>query len=144
MLSVRTGNIGVKAQLCEALVADVENRRLVVERGALTEHLRHELAFFERHREAVGGVERVRYHGPQGDGEDDHDDCVISLALANWGRVHGWEDQGETEDLQEYVDQQLQALDEPRESPRPRAPGTGWKFPSGGGWLFPSGPGYDL
>ena len=105
VLPVRTGNLGVKAQLCEALISDVENRRLRVARGEFTPHLRHELTFFESHREVVGGTERVRYHGPQGSGEDDHDDCVISLALANWGRLHGWEGrQGETEDLQEYLD----------------------------------------
>ena len=104
ILGVRTGNLGVKAQLCEALIADVENRRLRIERGDFTAHLRHELTFFESHREVVGGVERMRYHGPQGDGEDDHDDCVISLGLANWGRLHGWEGpQDEEEDLSEYV-----------------------------------------
>ena len=104
LLGVRTGNLGVKAQLCEALIADVENRRLQVSEGTLNPHLRHELTFFESHREIVGGVERIRYHGPQGEGEDDHDDCVISLALANWGRLHGWEGpQEETEDLVDYV-----------------------------------------
>jgi len=104
VLGVRTGNLGVKAQLCEALISDLENRRLRIEKGELTPHLRHELCYFESHREVVGGTPRVRYHGPQGDGEDDHDDCVISLALANWGRLHGWEGlQGETEDLSEYV-----------------------------------------
>lgn len=144
VLGIRTGNIGIKAQLCEALVADVENHRLRIERGDLTEHLRHELAFFESHREAIGGVERVRYHGPEGEGEDDHDDCVISLALANWGRLHGWEGrQGETENLQEYVDAQLEAREE--DPPTwPFTPGSGWSFPSGRGWMFPSGPGYEL
>jgi hypothetical protein len=143
---VRTGNIGVKAQICEALVRDVENRRLLVERGEYAEHLRHELAFFESHREVVAGVERIRYHGPRGDGEDDHDDCVISLALANWGRIHGWDGpQGETEDLQEYVDA-LDVLTEPS-APLPwqfRPPESGWMFPSSGHWQWPSGPGYEL
>jgi len=133
LLGVRTGNIGVKAQLCEALIADVENRRLQVERGDFTPHLRHELTFFESHREVVGGVERMRYHGPQGDGEDDHDDCVVSLALANWGRLHGWEGpQDEVEDLSEYV--------KATEVLKRR---TGWlNQPGGGGYYFPSGPGY--
>ncbi len=143
---VRTGNIGVKAQICEALVRDVENRRLLVERGEHADHLRHELAFFECHREVVAGVERIRYHGPQGDGEDDHDDCVISFALANWGRIHGWEGpQGETEDLQEYLDA-LDVLTEPSE-PLPwqfRPPESGWMFPTSGHWQWPSGPGYEL
>ena len=146
ILRIKTGNFGVKAQLCEALVRDVENRRLLVDKGELAEHLRHELSFFECHREVVGGVERIRYHGPQGGGEDDFDDCVISLALANWGRLHGWEGpQGETEDLQEYVDA-LDVLTEPGE-PIPwqfRPPESGWMFPSSGHWQWPSGPGHEL
>ena len=146
---VRTGNIGVKAQLCEALVRDVENRRLLIEPGERADHLRHELSFFECHREVVAQVERVRYHGPQGDGEDDHDDCVISLALANWGRLHGWEGpQGETEDLQEYIDaaRAMQEGDfEDDLPPEYRPPeGYGYQFPSPSTWDFPSGPGYDL
>jgi len=47
----------VKAQICEALTADVENRRLQVSEGQLNGHLRHEFTFFESHREVVGGVE---------------------------------------------------------------------------------------
>ena len=136
LLGVRTGNLGVKAQLCEALIADVENRRLQVGEGRLNEHLRHELTFFESHREAIGGVERIRYHGPQGEGEDDHDDCVISLALANWGRLHGWEGpQDETENLVEYVRaaERLKTLH-----------GYRYMFPSGPGYMFPPGPGYSF
>ncbi|HBP17399.1 MAG TPA: hypothetical protein DEA08_06365 [Planctomycetes bacterium] len=131
LLGVRTGNLGVKAQLCEALIADVENRRLQVETGSLTAHLRHELTFFESHREVVGGAERMRYHGPQGDGEDDHDDCVISLALANWGRIHGWEGPlDEIEDLSEYV-KATDVFSHPRS----------WRVQPGG-YIFPSGRGY--
>jgi len=132
VLGIRTGNLGTKAQLCEALIADVENRRLQVELGEHTPSLRHELTFFESHREVLGGVERIRYHGPQGDGEDDHDDCVISLGLANWGRLHGWEGrQGETEDLSEYV----------REA-KVLKPRSDWLSQDSGDYLFPSGPGY--
>lgn len=98
ILPVKTGNLGVRAQLMETLIADMEARRLAVEPGEHADVLRHELTFFEAHRSVVGGVERWRYHGPKGttdDAEDsDHDDCVISLALANWGRVHGWNDTG--------------------------------------------------
>ena len=101
---VKTGNVGVKAQLCEALVRDVENRRLRVSQGDHAERLRHELTFFEVHRDAGRDAELVRYHGPRGAGEDDHDDCVISLALACWGRMHPPNAEGETEDLQEYID----------------------------------------
>ena len=133
ILAVRTGNLGVKAQLCEALIADVQNRRLRVERGELADVLRHELTFFESHREVVAGAERYRYHGPQGHGEDDHDDTVISFALANWGRLHGWEGLlGETEDLAEYVEAAEKII-------KKRSP---WLTQPDGGYLFPSGPGY--
>ena len=149
ILGVHTGNVGFKAQLCEQLVQDVESRRLRVEQGDHTDQLRHELTFFECHREVVaGGTERLRYHGPRGDGEDDHDDCVLSLALANYGRLHGWERQGETEDLQEYVDAAQAMLDGDLGDDLPpeyRPPeGYGYQFPSPGTWDFPSGPGYDL
>lgn len=103
VLRVKTGNLGVKAQIVELLKADVENRRLRVHDDEPGKVLRHELTFFEAHRTIVAGVERWRYHGPQSgkaekadattedEDDEDHDDCVISLALANWGRVHGWE-----------------------------------------------------
>jgi hypothetical protein len=101
VLRVKTGNLGVKAQIVETLAGDVENGRLRALADELGQVLRHEMTFFEAHRTIVGGVERWRYHAPEGGGgeekdddeEDgrDHDDCVISLALANWGRVHGWE-----------------------------------------------------
>ena len=91
ILCVKTGNLGVKAEVCETLIKDVENQRIVVDNTRFKDSLRHEMVFFESHREVVGGVERMRYHGPEGRGDDDHDDCVISLALANWGRIHGWD-----------------------------------------------------
>ena len=153
ILAVRTGNLGVKAQLCEALMSDLQNRRLRVAKGEYTPHLRHELTFFEKHREVVGGSERFRYHGPQGDGEDDHDDCVISLALANWGRIHGWDHlQGETEDLSEYVKAAEEVFGRRRRRRRGGEPNhpirgeviDGFFFPKGR-WIFPSPPdGYQL
>lgn len=89
LLEVRTGNVGVKAEVIEALAADVEHGRLRVDNGGPhASDLRHELLFFTSTRRVVGGVERIVYEGPQG--EDEHDDTVISLALANWGRIHGW------------------------------------------------------
>lgn len=97
LLGVRTGNLGVKGQVIEALAADVENRRVSVAKSDNATVLRHEMTYFEAHRNVVAGVERWKYHGPEksvdgGDDDDDiHDDCVISLSLANWGRIHGWE-----------------------------------------------------
>jgi len=151
ILEVRTGNLGVKAQLCEALMSDLQNRRLRVSKGDFTPHLRHELTFFEKHREVVGGSERFRYHGPRGDGEDDHDDCVISLALANWGRLHGWDHlQGETEDLSEYVRAAEEVFGkrrprgergDPPNHPRRGEVRDGFFFPRGR-YIYPSGEGY--
>lgn len=110
LLGVRDAIQGVRGELMELLIGDVEAERLRIqadERGLI---LRHELTFFEAHRQVIGGVERWKYHGPEGvkrddDDEDneDHDDCVLSLALANWGRVHGWAKVQKTPDLGPYV-----------------------------------------
>jgi phage terminase large subunit-like protein len=89
LLPVRTGNLGVKAELIETLSADVEHGRLRAERaGPHADQLRHELLWFAATRRVSAGVERITYEGPAG--EEEHDDCVLSLALANWGRLHGW------------------------------------------------------
>lgn len=86
---VKTGHSGPKAQLMETLISDVQNHRIKVSAGPLAEVLRHELEFFEQHRYVSGGVERWRFHGPKTDGE--HDDAVIALALALYGRLYAWE-----------------------------------------------------
>lgn len=100
VLEVRTGNRGVKAQVVETLCADMEAGRLRMDAGDEVEVVRNELLFFAGARHVVGGTEMWTYGsaGSQPDaplpgvGEmEDHDDCVISLALANWGRLHGWE-----------------------------------------------------
>ena len=86
VMRVRTGSQGVKAELIESLVRDAEHGRLTVDSsGQWSGDLRHELLFLTSSRVVTAGVERVRYQGPQSEGE--HDDCVISLALANWGRI---------------------------------------------------------
>lgn len=98
VLGVKTAVTGVRGQVAELLMSDVENGRLRAQADELGQILRHEMTWFEAHRSIVGGAERWAYHGPKGvarDDEDedneDHDDCVWSLGLANWGRVHGWE-----------------------------------------------------
>lgn len=96
LFGIKDASLGVRGELCELLISDVQNRRVKVQSDELGTVLRHELTFFEAHRQITGGVERWRYHGPVGVSRDededneDHDDAVISLALANWGRVHGW------------------------------------------------------
>lgn len=100
VLGVRTGTKGVKAQVIETLQSAVQNTRLkLCPGGELLELARNEFLFYEGRRRIVGGVEQWSYSGPKsepagdsptGEGED-HDDCVLSLALANWGREHGWD-----------------------------------------------------
>lgn len=105
VFGVMTGALKSKATLVEHLKADVENHRLRILSDARGLVLRHELTFFEQHRieGALGTEDSWRYHGPkkateageeEDEGEDDetHDDCVLSLALAAWGRTHAWED----------------------------------------------------
>jgi hypothetical protein len=90
VLGVRTGNVGVKGEIFEALSGEAQHGRVQVDsHGPFAADLRHELLFLTSTRKVVAGVERVIYEGPTG--EDEHDDCAVSLALANWGRLHGWE-----------------------------------------------------
>ena len=91
VFAVRTGNRGTKGQILELLSQEFEHGRIIVAGSIHATQLRHELTFFpapERHND--GGVERLVYRGAiSEDGE--HDDCVLSLGLAKWGQVHGWE-----------------------------------------------------
>ena len=104
ILPVKTGMLKTKAEICETLIKDVQNRRLSVCNRRFADNIRHEMVFFESHREVKGGSELMTYHGPEGDGDDDHDDIVISLALANWGRIHGWDGyKAAPVDLSQYI-----------------------------------------
>lgn len=88
VIPVRTGTPGVKAQVVEALIADVANQIIRIHPASKdVAQVRHELLWFDYTRTVVGGVERIKYEGPQSEGE--HDDTVIGLALANFGRTHG-------------------------------------------------------
>lgn len=88
VLRVRTGNPRVKAEIIEGLIGDAEHGRVFVDsEGSWSGDARHELLFMTSTRTVSAGVERVSYQGPSSDTE--HDDCVISLSLANYGRVHG-------------------------------------------------------
>lgn len=99
---VLTGTRGAKGAIIQLLQGDIEAGRLSIQQDARGEILRHEMIFFEQHRVESGKPDadaQWRYHGPTGsvdasdeDDGDVHDDCVIALALANWGRVNAWED----------------------------------------------------
>lgn len=86
VLEVKTNILGIKAQIMEQLQADVAWRKIRVVRGPHTEQLAYEAGRMQVVQRVVHGQPVKLYEGPQLDGE--HDDCVISLALANWGRVH--------------------------------------------------------
>ena len=88
LIPIKTASRGVKAQIIETLVSDIQNHRLRVSAGKHLDDLRHELLFFESHRKVSGGVEHWEYRGPTTKGE--HDDTVISLAMANFVRLTGW------------------------------------------------------
>jgi hypothetical protein len=90
LFEVRTGQGNIKAEVIETLIADAEHGRIFVDpEGEMAQAARHELQLFTADRKVSGGVERVVYSAPEG--EDEHDDCVIALALANYGRIHAWE-----------------------------------------------------
>jgi hypothetical protein len=89
---VHTASPGVKQELVELARGDVYNGRVHVLRDEsddraceLADQLRHELTNFQAVRRVVHGRELTSYHGLRVDGE--HDDCVVSLCLANWGRA---------------------------------------------------------
>lgn len=84
VVRVRTGSGTVKQQLIEELQADAQHGRARVDKdGPFARELRHELLYLTQRRSVSKGVERISYEPPT---EDDHDDCVTSWALANFGR----------------------------------------------------------
>jgi len=87
VLAIKTAVVGTKARLIEQLRADVQWDRIKVLEGEHTSQLRHEIEVFQGIKRVLHGQELLVYEAPQLEGE--HDDCVISLALANWGRHHG-------------------------------------------------------
>lgn len=136
VLPVKTAVTGTKAQIVEQCRADVQWERIHVLQNEHSPQLRHELTTFQGLKRVHRGQEVMVYEGPQLEGE--HDDCVISLCLANWGRVHGWSGpEEEIEDLRDFL---------PRQASRGGPAfggGSGWMFPGTGTWIFGgSGEGY--
>lgn len=92
VFAVKTGNRKIKAKLIEDLISDFEADRLKIGDGDHASALHDELLYFPRPvRTNEGGVEVLVYPGPSDD-DDEHDDTVIALSLARWGRVHAWEE----------------------------------------------------
>lgn len=84
VVRVRTNHSGTKGQIVEQCRADAQWNRLHVVRNEHFQQLDHELGVFQGVKRVYQGREIHVYEGPQVPGE--HDDCVISLCLANWGR----------------------------------------------------------
>lgn len=85
VLEVKMNVVGTKGQIVEHLKADVAWKRIRVLKNQHTDQLDHEMSRFQGVQKVVHGQPIMTYEGPQIAGE--HDDCVSSLALANWGRV---------------------------------------------------------
>ncbi|MBL4850211.1 MAG: terminase family protein [Planctomycetes bacterium] len=74
-----------KTVLIETARGDVQHQRLKVLRNDLAPQLHYELRRFQGIKRVSQGREIVSYGCPQIHGE--HDDCVLSLCLANWARL---------------------------------------------------------
>lgn len=135
VLPVKTAVTGTKAQIVEQCRADVQWERIHLLENEYSPQVRHELATFQGIKRVHRGQEVMVYEGPQLEGE--HDDCVISLCLANWGRVHGWSGpEEELEDLRDFL---------PRQGPGGGTPfggGGGWLTGGSSGWIFGGSSGY--
>lgn len=87
VVEIKTSSQGTKARVVEQARADVQWRKVTVKRNEHSQALDYELSKFQAIKRTLHGQELMIYEGPQFKGE--HDDCVISFCLANWGRVHG-------------------------------------------------------
>ncbi len=89
VLEIKTSSAGTKAEIVEQARLDVQWKKVTVLRDGegWAAQLDYELSKFQGTKGVLHGREVVSYEGPQIRGE--HDDCVISFALANWGRARG-------------------------------------------------------
>lgn len=71
-----------KKQLIQALMLSFEQEKIRILRKDVSLEQFNELIIFEYEMTQSG---LIRYQGPEGY----HDDCVIALALANWGKQNG-------------------------------------------------------
>lgn len=81
---VNVGSRGTKGAMVEQLRADGQWSRVRILRNDYYDTVDHELGVFQGRKTTYQGREIQIYEGPQIPGE--HDDWVISLCLANWGR----------------------------------------------------------
>lgn len=83
-ITVPIGTPGTKGAMVEQVIADAQFSKLRLLRNEHFDTYDHELAEFQGRTVLVQGREIKKYEGPRVKGE--HDDCVISLCLANYGR----------------------------------------------------------
>ncbi len=142
VLGIRTGNQGVKSELVVTCQTSVQNGKLQLIAGEHVETARNEFRFFEGHQKIIGGVARWTFSGPPsqpagpsatGEGEE-HDDIVLSLCLANWGREHGWD---KTDDGSDGGLSKIRPRGPQGPTPTPaRRHGTGLNRGRQGGYFF--------
>ena len=125
VIEIKTSSQGTKAKIVEQAKADVQWKKLKIlqDEDGRAKQLDYEMSKFQGIKRVHHGQELMIYEGPQVQGE--HDDCVISFCLANWGRVRG---QASKDD----GDGDLAAL-RPASSGPARAQGRGV---GGGGYIF--------
>lgn len=87
VIEIKTSSQGTKGKVVEQARADVQWKKVTIRRNDYSGALDYELSKFQAIKRIHHGQELMIYEGPQVRGE--HDDCVISFCLANWGRVHG-------------------------------------------------------
>lgn len=115
VLRVSTNQRGTKGQMVEQLRADMQWHKFTLLRNEHHEQVDHELGVFQGRKTTYQGQEIHVYEGPQLPGE--HDDCVISLCLANWGR-HAVEETANplAGDFTRFAQQHTQPLVDPATS----------------------------
>jgi len=97
VVEVKTSSQGTKAEIVEQARADVQWKKLkmlhaphpdsdAARKACGACQLDYEMSRFQGIKRVHHGRELMIYEGPQVPGE--HDDCVLSFCLANYGRVH--------------------------------------------------------
>lgn len=87
VVEIKTSSQGTKAKVVERTRLDVQHGVITVEENEHSGVLDYEMSKFQAIKRILHGQEIMIYEGPQVRGE--HDDCVISFCLANWGRISG-------------------------------------------------------
>lgn len=123
VIEVKTHVQNEKAAIVEQLRHDVRFGLVTMKRGEHTDQVLYEMKKFAGVKKVMHGREFTTWEGPQNK-LNEFDDCVISFALANWGRASGGEEKKEApRDLSAF---------------KPAGGGGAVRFPvgRGGGYIF--------